>query len=387
MENLDCKHFDFCGGCAHKADLLETKLNEKYNVINSYITHSKIDKTDDYTLSIDKDRQGEYRNRMDFAFCEAGPGQREQGKFYKINQVENCLISNTKLNKVLGYVQAWYDKYKSDIEVFDTVEKTGTLRYSVIRTPEFTDDSSVTFVLNKDSKDLDDVKYLIEFFAKEYDVTNVLIIEIGENSDVSTSFEYEVIKGTPYLQEKFNEITYRFHTQGFFQVNSKMAINMVDHVKQILSINPKDILIDLFGGIGTFGLYCGESYKEVHIIDNNVPNIDAANVNIELNKKENVYAKLMDAKKIGEYYSQYVNTSNFDLILDPPRAGLHKKTREFLNEIKPDRLVYISCNPKNIIKEFKKLKRNYLLKSTKVFDMFPRTNHVEVIFELKLKEQ
>jgi len=386
MIKQDCKHFDFCGGCASKVDLLEIKLNEKFNLINSYITHSKIDKTEDYELSIKTDGTDSYRNRMDFAFCSDGPGQREQGKFYKINHIENCAISNDKLNIILGYVQEWYDKYKEDIEVFDTIEKTGTLRYSVIRTPEFTNESSVTFVLNKNSDELDNVKYLIEFFAKTYDVTNVLIVEVKDNTDVSTAFEYEVIKGTPYLKEKFNEITYKFHTQGFFQVNSKMAINMVEHVNKILSDNPKNILIDLFGGIGTFGLYCNKPYKEVHIIDNNIPNIDAANENIKVNNLKNVYAKLMDAKKISSYYSEYVKVNDFDLILDPPRAGLHKSTRNFLNEIKPDRLVYISCNPKNIIKEFKKLKKNYVLKSTKVFDMFPRTNHIEVIFELKLKD-
>ncbi len=385
MSHFDCKHFDFCGGCAHKYEDLEINLNEKFNMIHSFVTHSKIEKCEDYSITIEKDVKGEYRNRMDFAFCEDGPGQRAKGKFYEINRVENCLISSPKLNKILEYVQEWYDTYKTDIDVFNTIEKTGTIRYSVIRVAEFTDDSSVTFVLNQNSENIDDVKYLIEFFAKKYPVTNVLVVLVRDNTDVSTSFDYEVIKGSPYIIEKFNDITYRYHTQGFFQVNSKMAINMVEHVKNILSENPKEILIDLFGGIGTFGLYCGENYKEVHIIDNNEPNIKAANVNIELNNKENVFAKLMDAKKIGEYYSQYVKTNNFDLILDPPRAGLHKKTREFLNEIKPDRLIYISCNPKNIIQEFKKLSNNYMLKSTKVFDMFPRTNHVEVIFELKLK--
>lgn len=386
MTIKDCKHFDFCGGCAHRAEELETKLNEKYNLINSYILHSHITKTEDYDFSIKKSGTDSYRNRMDFAFCEEGPGQREAGKFYQINNIEHCDISNPRLNEILGYVQQWFDKYRTDLQVFNTIEKTGCLRYAVIRTPEFAGESSVTFVLNKNSEDVDDTKYLIEFFAKEFDVTNVLVVLIRDNTDVSTSFEYEVIKGTPFLKEKFNDVTYRFHTQGFFQVNSQMAINMVDHVKNILAVNPKEILIDLFGGIGTFGLYCGENHKEVHIIDNNEPNIDAANENIQINGLNDVYAKLMDAKKIAEYYGEYVKTNNFDLILDPPRAGLHKKTRDFLNEIKPDRLIYISCNPKNIIKEFKKLSRNYELKSTKVFDMFPRTNHVEVIFELKLKK-
>jgi tRNA/tmRNA/rRNA uracil-C5-methylase (TrmA/RlmC/RlmD family) len=72
-------------------------------------------------------------------------------------------------------------------------------------------------------------------------------------------------------------------------------------------------------------------------------------------------------------------------ITDPPRTGMDKKTIQYLLEAKPQCIIYVSCNPRQMAKELIPFMRLYSLASVALFDMFPQTNHIEVIAELKLK--
>ncbi len=73
------------------------------------------------------------------------------------------------------------------------------------------------------------------------------------------------------------------------------------------------------------------------------------------------------------------------MISDPPRSGMDNEVIQTLNMLKPNAILYISCNPEQLSKELPKFK-NYIIKSVAMFDMFPQTNHVEAIAELVLNK-
>jgi len=74
------------------------------------------------------------------------------------------------------------------------------------------------------------------------------------------------------------------------------------------------------------------------------------------------------------------------VITDPPRSGMHPKTIEQLNILKPEIILYVSCNVEQLAKDIIKLK-DYKIKSAAIFDLFPQTNHIEVIIELVKQKQ
>ena len=66
-------------------------------------------------------------------------------------------------------------------------------------------------------------------------------------------------------------------------------------------------------------------------------------------------------------------------MVDPPRKGLDNTTINNILEIKPRKVVYISCNPASLVRDLSKMEDVYEIKSIQPFDMFPLTHHVETV--------
>ena len=377
-----CPYYGKCGGCTKPIITFE----EKKEKILTYIKNSNIEVENNPILSYDGP-QLNYRNRMDFVFSQEGPGLREKGKFYKVIPIKECKIAHKKINEALSLVWEWFEEYKDELDVFDIEKTTGTLRYATIRASAFTKDLSVTFILNENSPNINIAKEKIKVFAEKYQnkINNVIVGYVYHKTDQSTSKNIEVIKGKEFLFEKLNNITYKFHSQGFFQTNSLMTVLMLEHVKKLLDNDSNPVFIDLFGGIGTFGIYMAENYEDVYILDNNEFNIKMAIDNTIINDTINVFPYVLDAKEIKKFFEEKIGNKKFTLLVDPPRPGLHKKTVKFLYKYRPDKLIYVSCNPKNLEKELVNLKKIYKITNIAFFDNFPRTTHIEVILKLELK--
>ena len=288
-------------------------------------------------------------------------------------EVDECVISNNKINELIKEVREFF----KENDYFNPVKHTGTFRYAVIRTP--TDDSSISFVLNSDSMKLEQASEKIREFSQKTTANNVVVSYVESNTDVSLSEEYYIVKGTEYLKEKYLGKEFIYPIQGFFQNNTEVAEKMQEYVNKILKqYDTKDShLIDLYGGVGTFGIINSELFKKVTIIESVKQSIGAAKMNIENNNIKNTEAIVLDAKHL-----QRVKTiGKTYLITDPPRSGMHPKTIQQINIIKPEIIIYISCNIEQLGKDLEKFK-DYKIKNAAMFDMFPQTNHIEAIVEL-----
>ena len=66
------------------------------------------------------------------------------------------------------------------------------------------------------------------------------------------------------------------------------------------------------------------------------------------------------------------------MIVDPPRSGLNKKTIDNILKLKPNKIIYVSCNPMTLVRDLNKFDSYNILELTP-FDMFPNTKHVEIV--------
>ena len=73
------------------------------------------------------------------------------------------------------------------------------------------------------------------------------------------------------------------------------------------------------------------------------------------------------------------------VIVDPPRRGCETSTIETLLQMKPEKIIYVSCNPATLVRDLKKLSENYTVEEIQPIDMFPFTSHVECCVLLQLK--
>jgi 23S rRNA (uracil-5-)-methyltransferase RumA len=363
-----CPYFGTCGGCSSQNTEYQYQLKDKKRQLTEAI--------DFYDVSVHADAEYFYRNRMDFIFHKNGIGLREKGQWNRIVDIAECVISEKKINVLITEIRSFF----KDVDYFDLKKNAGTFRYAVIRTAE--KESAISFVLNEDSSRLSEAIEQIKAFAEKSSAENIAITYVPSNTDMSISSEYFMVKGNDMLQKTYLGKTLWYSIQGFFQNNHVMAEKMHAYVRELLqkSNTQNSHLLDLYAGVGTFGVINADLFKTVTIIESVQSCIDAANKNIEVNGVKNATAKVLDAKNIKKLSLQ----QPLIVITDPPRSGMDERTIHHLNSVKPKTIIYISCNVQQLQKDIPKFKE-YSVKSAALFDLFPQTPHSEAIVELVLK--
>ncbi|MEO0086629.1 MAG: 23S rRNA (uracil(1939)-C(5))-methyltransferase RlmD [candidate division WOR-3 bacterium] len=363
-KEMICPYFNKCGGCDFQDLSYEEQLKRKIDLVKKYL-NTEINE-------VFPSQPFNYRNRMDFAFFKNGIGLREKGKWYKFVDIEYCLIAKEKINTLLKEVREFFH----DVDSFDIKKHIGTFRYAVIRSVLT---STISIILNQKSEKKEEAVNLIKNFAFVTSADNLLVCEIPPNTDVSVSEHYYVIKGTDLLYTKVKEKEFYFHSQGFFQVNDELTEKLHHYVSKILENYPTNdgYLLDFYGGVGVFGIINNEKFKQVTVLDNHSLSINLVKRNCELNHIKNVLPLLLEDKNLKDIRFP----KPLFVIADPPRAGIHPKALKYLNKIKPELIIYISCNPLQLARDLKKL-TNYQIKSLALFDFFPQTKNIELVCEL-----
>ncbi|MFH0869640.1 MAG: 23S rRNA (uracil(1939)-C(5))-methyltransferase RlmD [archaeon] len=370
MTEPRCPFFGKCGGCTTQHVPYELQLENKKKLLISHIKFPEI--------KVFSGSEYGYRNRMDFIFHEGGLGFREKDKWWKIVDVDNCVISDEKVNGLLLELRDFF----KDAEWFDVKKHTGTFRYAVVRTA--TEGATVSIILNEDSSRLSEAVARIKEYAGKSKAENVLGCHVPANTDQSISANHFTVKGEDYLVQNYLGKSFSYSSQGFFQNNHAMAEKMQAYVHNLLrQYRTQDYhLLDLYAGVGTFGIVNASLFKGVTILEGVKECIDSANKNIADNDVRNAKAILLDAMQL----KKLDFPAELFVITDPPRSGMHEKTIEQLKKLKPQVIVYVSCNVVQLGKDLPKFK-SYRIKSAALFDLFPQTPHMEAVVELVLDEE
>lgn len=362
-----CPYFGNCGGCTAQHIDYVIQLENKKKQLQTMTKQENVE--------VFFDKEYGYRNRMDCIFQKNGLGLRKKGQWDSIVPIGKCVIAEEKINTIIQEIEQAF----KDCDTFYIRKHSGTFRYAVIRSTPV--DSSLSFVLNSNSQRLQEAIEKIKSFSETSSAQNILVTYVPANSDMSISSDYFIVKGNDFLQTNLQGKKFFYPIQGFFQNNHSMAEKMQNYVSQLVEkYDTKNaMLLDLYGGVGTFGIVNASFFKEVLIIESVKESIECAKKNAEENRYNNVKTIVLDAKQI----ARIPCLKPFFVITDPPRTGMDQKTISYLNLEKPEAIIYISCNPQQLTKDLSKF-RNYSIKSVALFDLFPQTPHSEAIVELCL---
>jgi len=176
------------------------------------------------------------------------------------------------------------------------------------------------------------------------------------------------------------DLSMKFGPMDFTQVNAEVNQKMVSQAVAHLSPQPGDRILDLFCGIGNFTLALGRSGADIVGVEGDECLVRRAVANAKLNhietvqfEKYNLYSDSLD---------HFLNGRRFNkMLVDPPRSGALDVVSRLVPDIKPEILVYISCNPATLARDADVLVNvnGYTLTHAGVIDMFPHTAHVESI--------
>ncbi len=221
------------------------------------------------------------------------------------------------------------------------------------------------------------------------DIDDFLLSDIKWNKNLKGDVIYRqldtLIYGTKndkkYTTDNLLGFKFRVGLNSFYQVNKEVTEFAYDYIRNNIIENAN--VLDLYCGIGTIGIILSKNSKYVLGIEINKDSYNDALYNKTLNNIENIDFKNLDVNKFVKIENKHFE----NLILDPPREGVGKKTIEIIvNKIKPERIVYMSCNPATQASDFNYLKEKYDLQKVVVMDMFPQTYHIETIIVLQRKD-
>ena len=207
---------------------------------------------------------------------------------------------------------------------------------------------------------------------------NILINYNTKKDNTLLSHEFKVVKGRDYIEDTIGETKFQIALNAFYQINGPLCAQAYEEILSLCELTGEETVLDAYCGIGTIALYVAKQAKAVYGIEVVPEAIVNATANAQLNGITNAqFTQGLAEEKIKDYPHMDV------AILDPPRKGVDPAVIETLRQMKPKKLIYLSCNPLTLARDLKLLKDMYQLKTVKGYDFFAHSAHVETLVSLE----
>lgn len=380
-----CPHFEKCGGCVWQHWDYQGQLKQKTNHVKHAIESQGFD-PNLVRDTIGMDNPWHYRNKMEFTFSKDGSlGLHEQGNFRKVISLETCLIAGKEMVEAAMEVADWAKAH--ELSGYDKDAHEGLLRHLMVRQSFATGEIMLALFATEppvENAANDLVKRIQEKFPQ---VKSLLWLENTAWADRTQSEKTHVLDGRDFIYDEMSGYRFRLWFDTFFQTNPTQAQKLVDLAIEIGQPKKSEKMIDLFCGVGTFSLPFAARVGELAGIEIVETSIESAKRNAADNGIDNTYFLAKDARKgIDEVLETFGSPEL--LLLDPPRSGAGGKVMRRIGRSKPQRIVYVSCNPDTFATDIKELEQfGYVLKDVQPVDLFPHTVHVECVSLLTLNEK
>ena len=329
-----CPYYDKCGGCNFLHTTYDEEINFKKNKgiellgnVNKFYETDKLNYRNKVTLHVKGDKLGFYKEKTN-----------------DVIDINYCYLLDDKINFVIDKLN---DYIKSNIH---------ELKNIVIRT----NGSEVLIDING---------FVMDDFFDEFEFVDTIV------------YNDEVIKGNGYLEYVIDNKKFIVNAKSFFQVNNNGLESINKLIKGYLDKIKCHTILDLYSGISTWGILVNDYAKKIISIEENSFATHDALINKELNNLDNL--EVINGR-VEDYIDRF---KDIDLvIIDPPRSGLDKKTKEYLKKIKSKKMIYISCDMITLKRDLEELSDIYRIVDINLVDMFKKTYHVESVVLLELKK-
>lgn len=177
--------------------------------------------------------------------------------------------------------------------------------------------------------------------------------------------------------ETVRSFTFTIPPNAFFQTNTAMAEQLVDTVREFAALTGTELVVDLYCGVGVFGIALARDAARVIGVESEPSAIPVAQRNAAANGVTNAQFQLATA----ETWPFPIDPIDL-LIIDPPRSGLHPRVVQKILALQPERIIYVSCNPSALARDLKPLLDRYACDAIRCLDLFPHSPHVETVVRL-----
>jgi 23S rRNA (uracil1939-C5)-methyltransferase len=356
---VDCKHFGVCGGCTLPGVPYAEQLARKRRDLTRLLGL-------DVPPFIPSPAESGFRSKVSFVFGNAVMGHYAL-KSQRIVPIDECPVHHERGNRIAFALRDRLARARI---------APGILRHIIVRTTADGREASVMLVVRHNDKAL---RTPVRSFLASKDKPDGFFINIHDKpGPYMVGDETIKIEGRSHVKEVIGGVSYLVSPTAFFQTNVGAAAELVKIVLQEAGSATR--VLDLYCGSGLFSLPLAKGGAAVTGIEENRQAIVDAEANVRVNKLAGARIRFI-AARVEDALSRVMKDSWDAVVLDPPRQGCPDTVLSAVFEqIRPRRVVYVSCNPDALATELPViLKTGYRVARVQPVDMFPHTEHIETV--------
>lgn len=366
-----------CGGCQIQELDYNKQLELKTNEVKQVI--SRIGKLENVEIheTIGMQSPCRYRNKAQF------PIQNINGStaigFYKkkshdVIPTDMCVIQHDINDKIIKIIKTYIQAY--NVSIYNETTHTGVLRHLVTKVGFTTNEVMVVLVAN--GTNLPHLNELASVLKENILGFKTLVLNVNKaKTNVILGKENKVIYGNGKINDYIGDLVFEISPLSFFQVNPVQTEVLYNKALEYAELKENDTVFDIYCGIGSISLFLAQKATKVYGIEIVEDAIKDAKINAKLNNLNNVEFYVGKAEEVVPKMYSEGKTANV-VVVDPPRKGCDEKILDTIVSMKPDRVVYVSCNPSTLARDLAYLdERGYKCVEIQPVDMFPHTMHVE----------
>jgi len=385
-QSEDCETYKRCGGCNLRHIKYEDTLKIKQNAVQSLVNKTLKNKIE-VKETIGMENPLYYRNKAQYPIGLNKENEPIMGVFaqrtHEIIPINKCFIQSPISEEIAKYIVEFIKENK--ISVYNEKTGKGLFRHIVIKVGIKTNEIMCILVINGNKIPKENL--LVSNLTHKYPNIKTIVKNINtKNTNVILGNENNIIFGDGYIKDILGDYTFKISPLSFYQVNPVQAEKLYNIGVEAAKITKNDVVFDLYCGIGTISLFMAKFAKKVYGVEIVEQAIIDANENARLNDVNNVEFIAGDTEFILDELINCKNIIPNVVMVDPPRKGLDNNSIDNILKIRPNRFVYISCNPATLARDLAKFEDVYDIVEIQPVDMFPFTSHVECIAVLCLKE-
>jgi 23S rRNA (uracil-5-)-methyltransferase RumA len=216
------------------------------------------------------------------------------------------------------------------------------------------------------------------------DIEECKIAEPALNEQIRHVRAHPPPKGGLKVVLRINPEGWHVPPDSFFQNNFLLLPEMVKAVRGRLIDAGTRHLVDVYCGVGFFGLELADLVESYAGVELDRMAIKAAQKNaVDRQRTNGEFVAGSAEEKLPELLARFTPEQS-TVVLDPPRKGCHPELLATLRQVKPRQIIYVSCQPATMARDLKELSEGgFRVDRVQPLDMFPQTAHVECVADLR----
>lgn len=401
-----CSHFTYCGGCKWQHIPYEEQLRAKDQVVRDAMERIAKVPIGEYLPILGSRETERYRNKLEFTFShkrwllpdeipalaegevaqpQPGLGFHVPGMFDKVLDINLCHLGVQIADEIRLWVRSYCLERADRYPFFDLRAQEGLMRTLMIRTTSTGEIMVVVVFFREDQEAREEL--LDALRASFPQITALLYVINSKCNDTIADQEIYTHSGRDYIEEVMEGLRFRIGPKSFYQTNSLQAYELYKVAREFADLTGNECVYDLYTGTGTIANFVAHQASKVIGIEYVPEAIEDAKLNSQVNGIANTTFYAGDMKDILTDDLIALHGHPDVIITDPPRAGMHEDVVQTILRAKPERIIYVSCNPATQARDLAMLIQDggYEAVKSKAVDMFPHTHHIENVVLLVRK--